>query len=367
MIKYLVFHPWRVTLSVVIGALLGLVGFYLFQVNTALDAVATEDFDPEGAREAIEVSTTPRRSWVFVEPTDIQPEHDTGFYTRLGDRFDLSEDDPVRFNPNVFGEPIADEVFTSYLLIGSDASGSLADVIILALQPEDGSSPILVSLPRDLYVWNVCKGNFTRLNAGLGGCGRSASGTEMMAILVEDYTGIPVDHSARVNFEGFARLVDVMGGIGVCVDRPTRDLKAHLELLEPGCRRVDGETALAWVRSRDPEELRGETWVRVGGSDYTRQTRQQDVLFQLAGRVAGFSSPGALADRVAAVASAVRLDDSWGFGDAVAIAWRYRGIGKEEVRRFSVDAKSYRTPGGAAVLIPDRPFIEELAEVYPLP
>jgi hypothetical protein len=60
----------------------------------------------------------------------------------------------------------------------------------------------------------------------------------------------------------------------------------------------------------------------------------------------------------------VRLDDSWTFGQAVAIAWRFRGISKDSVLRFAVEATNYRTPGGAAVLLPTRPFVDQLEEVY---
>jgi LCP family protein required for cell wall assembly len=265
----------------------------------------------------------------------------------------------------VFGEPIPDEVFDAYLLIGTDASGYLADAIIFALQPNSGP-PIMVSLPRDLYVWNLCKDRYSRLNEGLGGCDGSASGAELMAIMVEDYTGIPVDHLARINFGGFSRVVDAMGGIRVCVDRPTRDRKSHLEISTAGCQTVGGETALAWVRSRHPEELVGSEWKAVGGSDFRRQSRQQDVLFQLAGRAAGFSSPGALVDRLSAVASSVRLDSGWSFGEAISLGWRYRGLDRDEVRRFSIEVDDYRGHGGTAVLLPTGPFIDQLEAVYDL-
>ena len=213
--------------------------------------------------------------------------------------------------PPAAGHPIPDTAFESYLLLGTDASGFLADSIIYVLQPATGGRPVMVSLPRDLYVWNLCKERFTRLNEGLGGCRGKASGAELMAIMVEDYTGIPVDHLARVDFDGFARVVDLMGGIRVCVDRPTRDKKAHLEILDTGCQTVDGTTAFAWVRSRHGEELVGEEWRATGSSDFTRQSRQQDVLFQMAGKAANFGSPTTLANRLAAVAGVVRLDSSW--------------------------------------------------------
>ena len=129
---------------------------------------------------------------------------------------------------------------------------------------------------------------------------------------------------------------------------------------------MGGEVALAWVRSRHPEELIDGEWRSVGGSDFGRQSRQQDVLFQLAGRAANFSSPNALVDRLSAVASSVRLDSEWTFGQAVGAGWRYRGISKDEVRRFTVEVREFRSPQGAAVLMPAVTFTEQLAEVHDL-
>jgi LCP family protein required for cell wall assembly len=262
---------------------------------------------------------------------------------------------------------VPDEVFDSYLLLGTDASGFLADAIILALQPSEGGAPILVSLPRDLYVWNLCDDRFSRLNEGLGGCPGTASGSELMAIMVEDYTGIPVDHLARINFGGFARVVDSLGGVSVCVDHPTRDINSGLNIAEPGCQTVNGETALGWVRSRNTEQFIDGGWKQVTGSDFVRQTRQQDVLFQLAGRAASFSNPTALVSRLSAVASSVRLDSDWSFGQAIATGWRYRGIEKDSVKRFSIEVDNFRSPQGAAVLVPDVTFTDQLATVYDLP
>lgn len=360
-------HPWRVATIALVGIAVGSAAFYLYELNTALGAVAVEEFHPEAAREAIEAlpeRATPTTAY-DIEIVEL-PE---GVHSDPLDEIEATygqQVSPQQRFPNAFGERIDDDVFESYLLIGSDASGFLADTIILALQPNDGSGPIMVSLPRDLLVWNLCKGRFGKLNEGLGGCAGSASGSELMAIMVEDYTGIPVDHLARINFDGFSNLVDVMGGITVCVDYPTRDTKSHLDMPEPGCRRANGDMALAWVRSRHMEQLRGEEWVLVGGSDFGRQSRQQDALFQLAGRAAAFSSPTTLADRLSAVAKSVRLDSSWSFSQAVAAGWRYRGISKSSVKRFSIEVANGRNSLGQAVLLPTTTFTERLAEVYSL-
>lgn len=369
-LEYIVFHPWRASAIVLAGTLLGLAGFYAHQVNAALETVAVEDFAPRDARMAIESSpeepdsSPPPTLYDFGEPAyDLDAEMAL-IEARLAEPPDQPAQPP--FNTAAFADSIPDGVFDSYLLVGVDASGFLADAIILALQPTDGAAPIMVSLPRDLFVWNLCKQTFTRLNSGLGGCSRGASGLELMAIMVEDYTGIPIDHIARIDFGGFARLVDVMGGITVCVDHPTRDAKAHLELEEAGCQVAGGETALAWVRSRQPEQLIDGDWRRVGGSDFTRQQRQQDVLFQLAGKAAHFSSPASLVNQLAAVSSSLRLDSSWSLSQAVGEAWRYRGISKGSVARFSISVRPYRTSYGAQVLLPTRPFKEDLAKVYNL-
>ncbi|HVR77100.1 MAG TPA: LCP family protein [Acidimicrobiia bacterium] len=365
MIEYAVLHPWRVAITIVAGVLLGAGAFLAFQVQTALNAVATEEFDPDLARDAIDDTGADLSNWVFVEPSDRSSEETYESQSELARLFDLAAElDPHQFNPHAFGKSIDDELFTSYLLVGTDSSSFLADVIILALEPADGSQPVIVSLPRDLYVWNVCESSFTRLNAGLGGCPGFASGTEMLAILVEDYTGISVDHSARTDFNGFIRVVNAMGGTTICVDYPTRDTKSKLDIGRAGCRQADGATTLAWVRSRHTEQLRSGSWVQVASSDFSRQSRQQDVLFQLAGKAARFSTPASLANKLSAVVSSVRLDSSWSFGQAVSVAWRNRGVSKETVLRFSIDATSYRTPGGAAVLLPSRPFADQLGGVF---
>ena len=364
-IEYVVLHPWRVAITIVVGVLLGAGAFLAFQLQTALNAVASEEFDPDLARDAIDDTGADLSNWVFVEPSDRSSEETYESQSELARGFDLAAElDPHQFNPYAFGKSIEDELFTSYLLVGTDASGSLADVIILALEPADGSQPIIVSLPRDLYVWNVCESTFTRLNAGLGGCRAFASGTEMLAILVEDYTGISVDHSARIDFNGFIRVVNAMGGTTICVDYPTRDTKSKLDIGRAGCRQADGATTLAWVRSRHTEQLRNGSWVQVAGSDFSRQSRQQDVLFQLAGKAARFSTPASLANKLSAVVSSVRLDSSWSFGKAVSVAWGNRGVSKDTVLRFSIDATSYRTPGGAAVLLPSRSFADQIGEVF---
>ena len=86
----------------------------------------------------------------------------------------------------------------------------------------------------------------------------------------------------------------------------------------------------------------------------------------MAGKAANFASPTTLASRLSAVASSVRLDSSWTFGDAISTAWRYRGIRRDTVLRFTIDTANLRSPEGAAVLTPQKTFTEQLSGVIDL-
>lgn len=267
-------------------------------------------------------------------------------------------------NPFAVNPPLPDDMFNSYLIIGADASGYLADVIILMLQPTDGAAPILMSLPRDLYVPNACTGKYSRINANLGGCKGVANGPTLLSLTVADFTGITIDHFAVVNFQGFAKVIDVLGGVDLCFDYPTRDAKSKLEV-GAGCIRANGATTLAWVRSRSTEQLVNQEWVKIGASDFTRQRKEQDVMFLIAQKLTSFSSLGSFQGVATSLSNAVRLDSGLSFSNALALAWQYRGLGKSQVNRISLNYENYRTPQGALVLAPTESFNEVLAGVYP--
>lgn len=262
------------------------------------------------------------------------------------------------------GVPIPDEDFDTLLLIGSDASGALADVIIYILEPTNGGTPYIVSLPRDLYVESPCTERYARINVNLNGCGSSISGPVLVAVAVELFTGVPVDHFVLVDFDGFADVIDAVGGIELCFDEPTRDIKAFLDV-PAGCQIADGETALAFVRSRSTQVFRNGTWQSVGASDFTRQDNQQAVLWVLAGKLASFNSLTSFTSVVSSVSDSVRIDENWSFTEIASDVWDHRNLTTNDVTRLYLEVDDYRTEQGAAVLVPTVSFTELLAEVYP--
>ncbi len=264
--------------------------------------------------------------------------------------------------PTATSPALPNSMFTSYLLVGQE--GPRADAMLLILLPSDGSAPIIASLPRDLYVMNPCIDTYARLNTGLGGCKGVAGGAELLALMVQDYTGIEVDHFARIDFSGFADIIDALGGVDICVDNAVRDAKAQLDL-PAGCTHASGAQALAWVRTRHTEEYVDGEWKPVAGaSDLTREQHQQEMLFKIAGRLASFSSLSAFSSVAGQVAGVVHLDSRFAFGDAVSLAWSFRGITASDVRKVHISVKDYVTSAGAWVLLPTKTFNEELAKVY---
>ncbi len=221
-----------------------------------------------------------------------------------------------------------------------------------------------MSLPRDLYLPNRCTQGYTRVNVNLNGCG-DINGTTLMALAVEDYTGISVDHVALFDFDGFEKVIDEVGGIQICVTNAVRDPKAKLDL-PAGCTQAGGEQALAWVRSRSTEEFVDGSWRPIQGvNDLTRNARQQDVILALMTRIKTFESPAELASVVAPVADAFTLDDGLGLGQAIDIAWDLRDIDPSAIARISIPVETYRTDTGALVLLPTEAFQSLLADVYP--
>lgn len=251
------------------------------------------------------------------------------------------------------------------LLAGSDSrpgfGGSRADVIMVVVAPADSDEVRIVSIPRDLVVEVPCWG-YTRINSALNGCpSKGVSGLELLAVTVEDWAGIEIDHVASTSFGGFVQAVDLLGGYEVCLKFPVRDRDAHLDL-PAGCQTLDGEDTLALVRSRKTQELRGGRWRSVGASDFSRMARQRDVAAQLARRVTSVSSLPALTQAVAAVAQHVTVDAGWSVPEMAADLWAIRG---RRIGGASLQGRSYINSRGMWVIEASESFDDAFRRADP--
>jgi LCP family protein required for cell wall assembly len=280
---------------------------------------------------------------------------------------DLVEDDPdvPPLEEVVVAAPTIEGTYRSLLLIGSDEAADLADVILLTVLPADETlDPFMVSLPRDLYVPNRCTSSYGRINATLRECG-DVNAPTMLSLTVEDFTGIKVNNFAVFDFEGFAEVIDGIGGIEICADYPMRDWRAELDF-PGGCVNADGAMALAWVRSRHTEQFVDGQWRSVpGAGDLMRNQHQQDVIVTLASKLRTFESPTDLSAKIEELSNAFIVDDGLGISDALSLGWSLRDIDVTTIQRLLVPVKLGRTTSGQSILRATAPFDEVLAESYP--
>ncbi len=280
---------------------------------------------------------------------------------------DVVEDDPEApsLEEIVIGAPTIEGSYRSLLLIGSDEAADLADVILLTVLPADKElDPFMVSLPRDLYVPNRCTNSYSRINATLRECG-DVNAPTMLALTVEDFTGIKVNNFAVFDFDGFAEVIDGVGGVEICADYPMRDWRAELDF-PGGCVNADGAMTLGWVRSRHTEEFVDGQWRSVpGAGDLMRNEHQQDVIVELARKLRTFESPTNLSSKIEELSKAFTVDERLGISDALRLAWSIRDIDVTAIQRLAIPVKLGRTTTGQSILRATQPFEELLSEFYP--
>lgn len=142
-----------------------------------------------------------------------------------------------------------DELVT-ILFLGIDNEGgapSRADAIMLiGFRPQQGEVGV-VSVPRDTRVRVPGRG-YDRLNAA-----QAYGGPQLVRQTLEEFLGMRIDYFIQADFAGFERLIDALGGVEMVVDYRMKydDYAAGLHIdLAPGKQRLDGRSALHYVRYR---------------------------------------------------------------------------------------------------------------------
>jgi LCP family protein required for cell wall assembly len=142
----------------------------------------------------------------------------------------------------------------------------------------DGKQSYAVSFPRDLWVDIPGKGK-GKINSALN------DGPQQVVDTLKANFDIDVNHYVQVDFESFKTLVDAVGGIRVWIPHPTRNDHTGFNIIGPGCWQLDGNQALAYVRSRAPyyQYLIDGQWVQADPiPDIGRIQRQQGFVKKLA-------------------------------------------------------------------------------------
>lgn len=177
------------------------------------------------------------------------------------------------------------------LLVGSDsrvneravaASGATSDqrgdALVLLHLPADRQNIYGISIMRDLWV-DIPGRGAAKINAAL-----ELGGVPLMTQTVEALLGQPIDHTVMLDFQGFAALTDVLGGVDVDIKVPFTSTVDDIVYFPPGINRLNGVQALAFVRERHA----------FSDGDYQRVRNQQTFLKAMMAKMA---AEGALTDR----------------------------------------------------------------------
>ncbi|MGH2814614.1 MAG: LCP family protein, partial [Actinomycetota bacterium] len=211
-------------------------------------------------------------------------------------------------------------------------------IMVLHVSPRRDKA-VMVSLPRDLRT--TVDGRTSKLNAAF-----AVGGPGLLVRTVGQTTGLPINHYAEIDFAGFLKVVDALGGITLCNRSGHRldDPYANLHM-GPGCKDMRGIQALAFVRARHVD------------SDFGRIGRQQEFMRAV---VAKLESRGSLVNLpklmgIADVATDhIRTDQALSTPTAIGLARRLRKLDPASIdmRVYPSVASPPRCAGCAAFVDP---------------
>ena len=329
-------------------------------------SVERVDFDPVTARQQLDAhraTSTTETSTTTTVPAQV----DLEIVPPLEEEPDVAEYLATTTTTTTAPElpapaPSKRSSITAYLVGGSDGSPSIgnADLIMLLIDPSD-AAPIVVSVPRSLYVTNPCTGLPGRLALTLQGCPGVAGGVDLFAIALEDFTGLNINHFGVIGYDGFQPMVDAAGGIEVCSDNARG--QGEQVIIPAGCNLVDGTAAAWWVTNRSQDELVDGVWRAVDGdSELSRNARQRQMILKMFSRLTSLSSAGSITSVLSAVSQNIVMDGSLSLSGAASIAWSMRG---QSIRQIGIPTRAETLSDGRFVLYPTQSFMATLATVYP--
>ena len=251
----------------------------------------------------------------------------------------------------------------NFLLIGSDSIANLPDgdylrrvsgrssrqlltdtLIVLRLDPSGVTKASALSLPRDLYVPISGYNEMQKINSIV-----YFTDKPTLVQTIRDVLDIPIHHVVEVDFNGFMRLFETIGGLDVYLEYPLRDRKAQLNIPESGCVTLTPLQALGLVRTRELEAYvenfdgwygpSANAWVRVDGTgDFGRQERQQDFLILALQQAfdSGFRNPLKITEIIQEVLGGgfVNLDDRLTPQKAINLAQQFRNFRPNDLQKY---------------------------------
>ncbi len=268
----------------------------------------------------------------------------------------------------------------NYLIVGSDtreglsreeikrlrvggtdvAAGKRSDTMLLIHISKKRDKAAIISIPRDSYALipehNNSQGKlipaaYSKINSSY-----NWGGAPLLIETLENMSGIRIDHYVELNFVGFVRMVDALGGVEICTKKDIDDPKSHLTL-PAGTHVLDGVDSLKFVRTR----------VFDGLGDLGRMKRQQEfasAMLRKATSAGVLLNPVKMVDFINSALDSVVTDEGLSQGDLLTLGKQLRNLSASNVRTLTIPLKyyNYNKNGVSAAVLWDPVLASELFE-----
>ena len=255
----------------------------------------------------------------------------------------------------------------NFLLIGSDKRSGKSfrtdTMVVVILRPNEGQVS-LISIPRDLWVY-IPDWQNQRINAAYQHgilSGYPGGGPGLLKATIQYNLGIRIDHTAMVDFDGFRRIVDTLGGVDVPVAcaytdwhlidpsyNPEIEANWKLYTVGPGLIHLNGDLALWYARSRQKS------------SDFDRGRRQQEVLRAIFTQALQAGTLSRIPDLYNDFKDSVETD--LGLADILQLSLYAPKMTNADIRSYYIRppiVNSWITDNGAYVLSPNQELLSQL-------
>lgn len=258
---------------------------------------------------------------------------------------------------------------------GEHDGAKLTDTILVLSFHAKNKTLSMISVPRD--IWSDTLKDKVNSAYHYGEEKKDGGGLTLAKAIISDVVGLPIQYALVLDFSGFKKVIDLVGGVTVDVPKGFTDsefpipgkeddecggdleFRCRYEPLhfDAGVQIMNGDRALQYVRSR---QAQGDE-----GSDFARGRRQQEVLLALKSRLLSrdiYLNPAALEKLYAAFNDAT--DTDMNIGELLTVGKLFLNIPKENTQRVSLEDHLYTPPSswyGRYVLLPKESF-EEIHE-----
>jgi LCP family protein required for cell wall assembly len=204
-----------------------------------------------------------------------------------------------------------------------DGGGINTDTLLLLHLPAHGGTPTAISFPRDSWV-DIPGHGKGKINSafsrGAANGGGDAGGIRLLINVLQNMTGLTVDHFVRVSLLGFYDIAKALGPVQVCLTHAARDSYSGVNL-PAGVSTLNAQQALAFVRQRHG----------LPRGDLDREVRQQYFLSAELHKVVSAGTllnPAKQQQLLSAVSSAMQTDTGL---DLLDLATRMQGVSPDKV------------------------------------